>query len=116
MIAFSDSLLRRLREASIATVLLSGSLVAQTGQFAPPASPPFKLDNVQGEWINYETQLIKPILVTSNKLVAVANEPNGTLDLFDLDLNPRASLVLGHGICSIAERRVTPGIDADANP
>src|SRR5262245_64266323 len=26
------------------------------------------------------------------------------------------SLVLGHVICSIAERRVTPGIDADANP
>src|SRR5262245_9917592 len=81
-----QSPVRGLGQACLAVALLAGSIVAQT-QFSPPAPPPYKLDNVQGEWMNYETQLIKPIHVSTNKLVVVANEPNGTLEFFDLDLN-----------------------------
>ncbi|MFO0837905.1 MAG: hypothetical protein U1D55_05215 [Phycisphaerae bacterium] len=75
-------------------------------QYGPFALPPFKLDNVQGEWVNLETQLIKPILVTSDdQHVVVANEPDDRLVVLSADLSSVvAEIVLGQGIAALAER------------
>lgn len=77
------------------------------GQFQPdPVAAPFVLDNVQGEWVNLETQLIKPILVTQDEqFVVVANEPDNRLVVFTPNLATIvAEIVLGQGIAALAER------------
>jgi DNA-binding beta-propeller fold protein YncE len=79
----------------------------------PVAGPPFVLDNVQGEWVNLEPQLIKPILVTQDEqFVVVANEPDDRLVVFTPNLGTIiAEIVLGQGIAALAER---PAMSEDA--
>lgn len=89
---------------SLVAMLFAPAAVAQT-QFDDFATPPFAYDNVQGEWINLETQLIEPILVTSDgDSVVVANDADNRLVVFDAGLNGiKAEVVLGQGIASLAE-------------
>ena len=64
---------------------ISAMLSAQ--QFDPPVAQPYALDRAKGEQINYENQMIKPLLVTANKSIAIANEANSTLEVFDFNFN-----------------------------
>lgn len=112
----------------LALLLAATPQVAAQSQFSvfittpcPPSGTfqnckPYNFDNVSGEWINYETQLIKPIIVISGSLlsstrVIVANEPNGTVEVFDGYLVPvpdadgrPVSIHVGQGITALEYR------------
>ena len=90
--------------------------IPETTQFDDFENPPYDFDNVQGEVINIETQLIKPILVTSDeKHVVVANEPDNRLVVFDIELETLiAEIPLGQGIAAVVERPRDP--DAADDP
>lgn len=111
---------------SIRTVLFAAvvgrMLVAQgeeppppvRNQFGPPVQAPaagFLFDNVYGELINFETMMVKPILVTGDgQFVVVANEADNRLVVMNQSLAwpPVAEVALGQGICAVVER---PGSD-----
>ena len=78
-------------------------VLTQFSNFTPPSFP---FDTVQGELINYETQLIKPILVTNDgQFVVVANEPENRVVVMSPDLQTMiAEVVVGQGITALAER------------
>lgn len=75
-------------------------------QFSPFDVPPYPLDDVRGEWVNLETQLIKPILVTADgKFVVVANPADNRVVVFNETLSAVvAEIFLGQGIAALAER------------
>ncbi len=83
-------------------------------QFDKFTGPSFPFDNVQGEMVNYETQLIKPILVTEDgEFVVVANEPENRVVVLTPNLQTIvAEIVVGQGITALAER---PGQSADSS-
>ena len=91
-------------------VLISPATPAEAqpagSQFTNFVPAPYGLDNVQGEWINLETQLIKPILVTADeRFVVVANEPDNRVEVLTPNLSTTvAEIVLGQGIAALAER------------
>lgn len=89
---------------SLVVAVFAPTAAAQT-QFDDFTTPPFAYDNVQGEWINLETQLIEPILVTSNgESVVVANDADNRLVVFNAALSTiKTEVVLGQGIASLAE-------------
>lgn len=100
----------------LAAALIGGAAAAQVALPAPPIpvgsqfgsfqAPPYALDNVQGEWVNLETQLIKPVLVTSDEQhVVVANPADDRVVVYDIGLNTVvAEIVVGQGVTALAER------------
>lgn len=81
-------------------------------QFEPYQLPGFPFDNVQGEIVNLETQLIKPVVATADgEEVWVANEPDGRVVVLTADLaTVLAEIAVGQGIAALAER---PGLTPD---
>lgn len=79
-------------------------------QFGPPTAvlpSGYIVDNVYGEQVNFETMMVKPILVTSDgQFVVVGNEADNRLVVMNQSLAwpPIAEIVLGQGICSVVER------------
>ena len=74
------------------------------GQFAPYSPPDdFEFDQTTGEFVNLETQLIKPILVADTlDLVFAINEPDQRVEVLDRDLNLIKSVVVGQGPTAMA--------------
>ena len=118
--AVSPATSTRLREGlmnswlrSCFLVVLASAAHGQQQQFGPingtsPTPSPYQLDNVRGEFVNFETQLIKPIVVLENGNVAVANEPNGTVEVYSADLGTEIATVhVGQGICALVERQTS---------
>ncbi len=80
-------------------------------QYEPFEEPGFPFDNVQGEIVNLETQLVKPVLVTADgERVLAANEPEGTVVVMTPDLSLIAEVTVGQGPTALAER---PGLASD---
>lgn len=85
------------------------ALAYQANQFAPSTpTPGVPLDRVEGDFINLETQLIKPIVVVGTgqqARVVVANEPDQRLVVLNADLTSViAEVFLGQGISALALR------------
>ncbi|MEM9292037.1 MAG: hypothetical protein AAGD01_10180 [Acidobacteriota bacterium] len=82
-------------------------------QFAPFVAPTYELDNVQGEIVNLEPQLIEPILITSDdRFVVVANDPDNRVVVLDPALGAIiAEIPVGQGIVAIAERPTFAPVD-----
>ena len=102
--------------ASLFVTAFGGTSFAQVDQFSSPVPAPYTFDRVEGEFINYETQLIHPILVLRSGRVAVVNEPNGSVDIYTAGLSFERSIIVGQGVASIAERVAGPSIAIDEPP
>ena len=100
----------------VVALTLTGAARGQS-QFDPFTPAPYALDNVQGEIVNLETQLIKPILVTQNEqFVIVANEADDRVVVLNPSLSTIvAEIVVGQGVCALVERPYQ-GKAAPANP
>src|SRR5687768_8811636 len=80
---------------------------APTGQFAPFTAPPYEFDEITGEWINLETELVEPIVFVpagsgQPAVLVVANDPDDRVVFLDADLNLLGEVVVGQGPASIA--------------
>ena len=83
-------------------------------QFGPFKTPPYSFDEVRGEWVNLETQQIKPIAVTADgELVIVGNDADNRVVFLDSDLRLLAETRVGQGISAIAERPGLPAADGE---
>lgn len=83
----------------------------QFGTPPPSTQYPFQFDNHCGEWINYETPLEKPVIVFSegaNTFVAVINEPDEAVEIFDMNLVPQGEACVALGPSALAQ---PPGSD-----
>ncbi len=81
---------------------------AVVDQFASPQTPPFPneffYDRVQGEMVNFETILLKPIMVTHNGgNIVVLNDAEGTVTVLTPNLGLVAEIPVGQGPCAVAE-------------
>lgn len=83
--------------------------VFDPSQFGPPAKP-YSFDDVQGEFINFETPLIQPLIAAGPWLFAI-NEPDNRVVVLDAEgLDLVAEVPVGLGPAALCAR---PGWEED---